>query len=492
MAKRLEKLFLVILCILLVPVLITVLFNKINIDLFGTRKLVIVSLIFIVVLLFGLSKIYKIWDRVKISEVKFLICITILYFILLICFALYFMQDGYAETSWVYEGANILANGGSILGDGYYEIKFAQFQYLSGILFVAVFFEKIAVFFHLNERIFLVVINCILTSTVLPSSYYICKKIFSKRAAWYSVIILFCYIPIYFTSCIFYNYTFILAFPVGILALYVSMMEKDNVCIKQIIAIGFLTGLGYCIFNVCAVVAIAVFIELFLLRNKKKIALLIGLTSIVFSIVFSIYFNSQYYTYIYNEGIYNENKYPMLESTVYVGLNKDTYGRFSVEDEDFIKSYDSYQSKKAALRSQIKERWNGMSNGDKVKFLMNKTAVNFGNGTYYTEWTSNDNLWKQRKIIRFFSKDYDDVKYYRSFFGAANLLFLLGVCVTSIWGIRNRYATLVPWISIFGIMIVSLISETNPRHILDYLSFLIVIFANFCDILYERLERKMK
>lgn len=486
MNKILEKIFFITFIVFFVLIIVATLLNTPNADLLGTRKLVPLFLI-ISIGLFGL--LHRWGDKLNFSRwnQRSIYYLSIIYFVFLFLFSLYFMQDGYAETSWVYEGAKILANGDKILNNEYYQVKFSQFHYLKGILFVAAFFEKIAVILHINEKNFLSFINSVMIATTLPSTYYVCKKMFNDKIAWYSVSMLFVYLPIYFASCIFYNYTFVYAFPIGILALYVSL-DYNKLCMKKLVAISFLAGFGYNIFSVCIIVLIAILIDIIVLKkNRVNKGILIGIFTLVFTLIFSAFFEKLYNENIYDERLYDAFKYPMLESTVYVGLNADTNGRFSVADEEYIKSFDNYEAKKQALQQQIVYRWEQMDLSDKFMHAVNKGSLNFGSGTYYTEWTSNDNLCKDRKLITFFSKDFDDVKFYRSFYTALNLWLLIGMCVSVF--LKRDKSTLVPWLSIFGMLLITIITETNPRHVLPYFPFIVIMFAFSFEGILTKLEK---
>ena len=231
-------------------------------------------------------------------------------------------------------------------------------------------------------------------------------------------------------------------------------------------------------------------IDIILLKKSNiKNALYISVFSLLFVSCFSIFFSNEYKEKIFVEDLYERYKYPVLESTMYVGVNEMTLGLYSVEDRDYIDSFETYDDKKQELRKAIVARMEKMNTLEKIEFFINKTAVNFGNGTYYSEFVSNDNLVKPRKLIQFFSKDFDNVKYYRSFYGALNLLMLVGLCLSMAYGFKKEYRTLVPWISIFGVLLVTLISETNPRHVLAYVPFIIIIASYMVSIVEEKITK---
>lgn len=490
MPSILSKLFFGVSLVIFFPAIVAIYFNTPKLDLLGTRKLINCFIVFIFVAMCiyvkGLSLII---DKIK-NETKFICILSIIYCGCLFLFSLYFMQGGHAETYWVYGAGRVLANKEDLRTSqgGYFMDVFSKYHYLKGILFVTSFFERIAIFLNIDCKIFLSFVNAVLISISLPSVFYVCKKIFNRKTAFYSITICLIFLPIYFSTCIFYNYVFIYSFPIAILALYVSLDGENG--LKKGILIGFLSGIGFCVFNTCIIVTVALLIDIILLKKSNiKNALYISVFSLLFVSCFSILFSNEYEEKIFVEDLYERYKYPVLESTMYVGVNEMTLGLYSVEDRDYIDSFETYDDKKKELRKAIVARMKRMNTLEKIEFFINKTAVNFGNGTYYSEFVSNDNLVKPRKLIQFFSKDFDNVKYYRSFYGALNLLMLVGLCLSMAYGFKKEYRTLVPWISIFGVLLVTLISETNPRHVLAYVPFIIIIASYMVSIVEEKITK---
>lgn len=488
-SNLLSNLFFGVCLIIFIPVTIAIYFNTPNLDLLGTRKLVnLFAILILIVASIYIRGLNYIIHKIK-YERKFIFILSIIYFVCLFLFSLLFLQEGHAETYWIKDAGRILGYGEDLrlAQGGYYTVIFSKYHYLKGILFITAFFERIAVMLHIDENIFLSFVNSVLITTSLPSVFYVCKKIFNRKTAYYSITICMIFLPVYFSTCIFYNYVFIYSIPISILALYVSMNEKTN-NLKQGVLVGILSGIGFCVFNTCIIVTIAILIDIVLLKksNVKNAAYIVGF-SLLFVCCFNAFFSEKYEEKIFVQDIYESYKYPVLESTAYVGVNEETLGLYSVEDRDYIDSFKTYDDKKKGLRNAISARLESMTTLEKIEFFINKTAVNFGNGTFYSEFVTNDNLINQKDIIQFFSKDYDNVKFYRSFYGALNLLMLIGLCMSMIYGFKKEYNTLAPWISIFGVLLVTLISETNPRHVLAYVPFIVIIASYMMSMVEEKI-----
>lgn len=245
----------------------------------------------------------------------------------------------------------------------------------------------------------------------------------------------------------------------------------------------FIASIGTSVFTIVAVSIIAVLIDMIL--NRKKEAVLLGIVVLLGTIMI----NRITYRVI-DESLYNsndlqvmveKNEIPMFLSTMYVGLNYDNLGLYSSKDLSYILSFDTYEEKVEGLIEPIKSRLNiGHNLPD---FLLRKSTINFGQGTFYTEQVSNDRLLVERSSIRFFSSDFSQVVYYRSFFCAMNIIFF---CLM-LWLIKKRYHNFdLLYLTIFGVWLVSLICETDSRHIFPYLPLFIVMSAYAISVLADK------
>ena len=119
-------------------------------------------------------------DKIK-NETKFICILSIIYCGCLFLFSLYFMQEGHAETYWVYGAGRVLANKEDLRTSqgGYFMDVFSKYHYLKGILFVTSFFERIAIFLNIDCKMFLSFVNTVRVSTLFTMSFTNSKRLLS-------------------------------------------------------------------------------------------------------------------------------------------------------------------------------------------------------------------------------------------------------------------------------------------------------------------------
>lgn len=453
-------------------------------DLFGNKQWVLRSyfLIFVYVcFLLIMSKApFLSWN--KIVE-RVVVCLFLLFCIFA---SYYFANDGLYEISVVNDAAQAIVSGKDL--DTSYLDFLSRYNYIRAVTCYA------AIWYKIGGKAIVSLAVC----GGMTLGFWVCLQILklckgNNSSLWVCSGLFYISVPIFLSCSIFYNYTVVFWMPVTILYLYM-LLQKEPERKKRLTYYGLIiviASMGTSVFTVVAVPVIAVVIDMIL--NRKKEAVLLGI-AVLFG---TIMINKITYRVI-DESLYNnndlqvlieKNEIPMFLSTMYTGLNYDSLGLYTNEDLAYVLSLDTYEEKVEGCTEQIKNRLSIGS--DLPSFLFRKSSVNFGQGTYYTEAVSNNRLLTERSVIRFFSQDFPQVVYYRSFFCAMNIIFL---CLM-LWLIKKRYENFnLMYLTMFGVWMVSLICETDSRHIFPYLPLFIVMSAYAISILasnYLESERVM-
>ena len=435
--------------------------------LFGEKQYVLLSLVIILLyysVLYAFSKTRLLaWNRKK--EVV----IVVLFLALCLFSAYYFANEGVSEIPAVIKAAKFFSSCETI-DDAFMEFL-SQYRYLSPIIVWA------AVCYKVGGKIFAsVVVSAGMTLGLFVSLQVIKRLKGNNTSLWICTGLFFISIPIYLSCNIFYNFSLVFWVPITEIYLYLLYSDecdksRKNLYFILMIIIGIF---GISIFSIVAVPLIAISFGLIFSRKKEVImlALLILLGTSIFSNITGKYVMNKIFDTDELQKMVYENEFPMTLSTMYVGLHDKTMGFVSMFDFWYIRSFKSYKEKQQGLRPQIIDRLDKAVRNP--GFILTKSSINFCQGSYYSELVSEEGLLKEREIIRYFSKNYPEVVYYLSFFCAMNI-FLILLMLTSIVMRITDFNTL--RLSILGAWMVTMISETDSRHVFAFLPLFIVMGA---------------
>lgn len=433
--------------------------------LFGKKKIVLFSMVVIIVLLYFCNWFLKkvsMWNR------TIEVIILSLYFALCLFFSYYFANKGVFEIGVVDDISNSILWGGQC---DYYTLDFmSRYSYLRSLACFS------TVFSICGEKIKALYV-CLGMTMGLFSSLELLKMIgYTPRTLMMTTLFFYTSVPLYLSCSIFYNYTVVFWIPITIITLYYMIMLGDG-RISLYISLISICVIGVCIFSIVWVPIIAMAIDMILNRKYKSIL------TIFIIIILSAFLNSAAYHLIDNK-IYNtpelrsmceKNEIPMFASTLYTGLNDDSIGFYTNDDLIHILELPSYEEKLAFLKreniNRIKEK-----KGKIVDFTFKKSSLTFGHGTFNTEAVSNHGLLKERGVIKYFSNDFEEVRFYRSFYCALNVIMLV-LIVIGIVAKKEINDNNILYLTILGFWMVSMISETDSRHMLPCLPLLFVLAA---------------
>lgn len=430
--------------------------------LFGGKKIVLASMIIILAAIYLINFIFT-----KISEWNRMLEIIVLcfYFMLCLLFSYYFANKGMFEIGVINDVSNAIACGGEC---DYSTLDFmSRYSYLRSLACFA------SIFSLAGEKVKSIYL-CLGMVMGLFSSLEFLKMIkCTPKALFMTSVFFYVSMPLYLSCSVFYNYTLVFWIPITIITLYCKI-RAGNYNILLAVLLVVISTLGICLFSIVWVPVIAIVIDMFFCKNRK---MFISVITIIISVTL---LNSISYKLV-DEKIYNtpelrnlceQNEIPMFASTLYTGLNDDSVGFYTNDDVIQILAISSYDEKKEFLKEESINRIIG-KRGHLLDFVLKKSSLTFGHGTFNTEAVSNDGLLKERRLIKYFSKDYEEVRYFRGFYCAFNILLLI-LIVLQIMARRSKDNNII-YLVILGFWMVSMISETDSRHMMPCLPFLFVL-----------------
>ena len=390
---------------------------------------------------------------------------------------------------------------------GHRFIHFCERPNLLFMLFFARMLNRGLFLFGLDNYhiLVLMMVGVIFVNITITLVFYVIKSaigIIEGYIAWIFAIIL-----IAFNPWITVPYSDILSMPfvIGILFLYVKLIEATNERKKNYIAvtIGIVAAIGYLIKPHSVVVLIAVFIIQFLrdidtfwLRKaliKEKQALpkgeylskylvlftLIGL--IVPMVLFGFFVRTQNFINIdENRAIPFEHYIMMGMSLQEVGVGRYRRGSWYEPDKTFTLSHLTTAEMRAANREMIVERLRNFGFIGYTEFLVTKARWVMGDGTFY--WGEYSRLRSegasdlQLRLRHIFCRHGENYSYI-PYFMQGIWLFILFWCFVSVFlkkEVVNNVFNVVICALIGGILLIMLM-EARSRYLISYLPLFAIV-----------------
>lgn len=431
-------------------------------------------------------------------------------FLAMVVFAYLFECRGRLEMLFVNEGAKFwaltgnLKNGPSLQwhNDIYftYEECFMVYNNIYNTLLYLVGGYKFLLLIGVSTdhlRFAASVLVCFKTALAFPMLFYIVKKNRDVKAGLYAVILLLTCFPILVSAPIVYHYTISFTYPLVILLLYTIASHTTQKLVWWLSNIGIvlIAVLGYLIMKTPIIVMIAIIIEIVLLKKgcPQKRLFATAILAIALSLLCSAGITRYQRAHHFDDKYYDNMHLPPL-TWVFVGMNEESCGIFDLQDQLFYWQFPSIAEKNAALSQAILDRLTKMGAVGTIKHLYRKTLVEFGTGTYYSDIPLRFDPVRQNELLRYFSDRSDEVKYYRCLTQGIHLAYLLLLTISAYARARKRRydTTSVPWITLFGLLLVTLPNETSPRHIYCFIPIILYCAAMGMSDLQRYMESRGK
>jgi hypothetical protein len=426
------------------------------------------------------------------SEKKF-------YIFIVICFlAVYFLEIFVTSHIWFYPGwdASIVRDSAKLLVDtnakGFYDLDSAYHYYYyskfpNNIIIghtLALLYKFGKIIFKSNPYFLILLFNNLLVNlSAMFATLCVYKISNSRNIAVISMlqgIVLLCLSPWIVVP---YTDTFAIIFPA---AIFFSYLYVKNPYIKYP-AIVFLGILGYYFKPTVIIILIAfaiIFVSLSLSRIierkhhfKKyiKVSVLTVATAILTFALISNFVSGEK-KYLASDTEFTITHFFMM------GLNKDTTGAYSAEDSIFSGSFDNVEQRQYANLTVAKQRLKEFGVSGYLKFLAQKTILNYNDGTFF--WAGEGNFYSDipeksdfwSNILR--GIYYDDGEYYW-IYNATEQILWLNILVCTVFCLlgkaKNGFAVELISLTLLGVSMFLLLFECRSRYLICFSPLFIVL-----------------
>ena len=407
------------------------------------------------------------------------------------------------DFSSLYDGAVEWLNTGTFAS--FYDYYYYYPNNLGPMTFLYVLFRIASRFGYHHYYSVGIFVTCILTSVMIGSTYYCCKRLFSSTEAVFSLCLFALYPPLYFCGSSFYTDILSMAFPPLILALFLigpentdmteSTQDKipenrnigNNVRKKKWICDLFLVltcYVGYFLKPTVFICMIAIFIVLLLQKNWRRLFSLLIETLLIFGICTAL-FHSYIYSHHLDKATADRMTTPK-ETWVMMGLNEN-FG-FSPDDTEFSRSFTDPAIRKEAVRAEIKNRITALGAKGIYKQMKLKAAIAFADGTFELSYMFLFGLARETRLTDFLTLlgshyaaywEGCSLPQYANLFFTAVFLFC---CVRMILKKQELSAVyLIAPLSVCGLIFFLMLWEVHPRYTINYFSYLIMLASCGCS-----------
>jgi integral membrane protein (TIGR03766 family) len=432
--------------------------------------------------------LFIIWNVVRKHLVNFidkngtriiLICSVVLFFT-----QIYVSYNIYFLTGWDAGGAVIPAARAIAFGMPVNNFNYYFSLYPNNISLVWIFSSVLKLSSKLglsnwgNGLMLLITINCFISSLSSFLTYKCVEKLIDKRWAVFSWIMYFLLVGTSPWVVITYSDPFALFLPILIFFIYSRDVSNKYNFIKWFL-IGILSFLGYGIKPQVIILLISIgIIEIWrflFLSNAEKMKKCIMLAALILSFVLS---NNLYKVMCKQTG-FNIDKKMALGASHFamMGMNEKCGGYYSFEDVRYSNSFTEPAERSKANIKVIKERLKNFGAQGYKKFLMKKTLVNYGDGTFawsmeggfYNELYADKNKWSSPVLKSFYYSDGSNYKKTSTLQQAvwiAAVASMLGLIFIKKQQMDRNTAVLM--LTILGLTVFQLLFEARARYLYSY------------------------
>lgn len=399
------------------------------------------------------------------------------------------------DFSSLYDGAVEWLNTGTFAS--FYDYYYYYPNNLGPMTFLYVLFRIVSRLGYHNYYNVGIFVTCLLTSVMVASTYYCCKKLFSATEAVFSLCLFALYPPLYFCGSSFYTDILSMAFPPLVFALFLAGSEalqsgdtaspdKRSICRKWLsdLLLVLACYIGYFLKPTVFICMIAIFIVLLLQKNWRRFLTLLVETLLVFGVC-TMLFHGYIYSHHLDRATADQMATPK-ETWVMMGLNEN-FG-FSPDDTEFSRSFTDPTARKEAVRTEIKNRLSALGAKGIYKQLRLKAVMAFADGTFELSYMFLFGLARETGLTDFLTllgSHYQiywegcSLPQYANLFFTAVFLFF---CAKAVFQKKEQPAVLliVP-LSVCGLMLFLMLWEVHPRYTINYFSYLIMLATWGCS-----------
>jgi integral membrane protein (TIGR03766 family) len=329
-----------------------------------------------------------------------------------------------------------------------------------------------------NGLMALITINCFISSVSSFLTYKCVEKLINRRWAMFSWILYFLLVGTSPWVVITYSDPFTLFLPILIFFIYSRELPNKYNFIKWFL-IGILSFLGYRIKPQVIIILISISIieiwHFLFLTNSQKMKKCIILAALILSFFLS---NNLYKVMCKQTGFSIDTKMALGASHfAMMGMNEKCGGYYSYEDVRYSNSFADPADRSKANLKVIKERLNDFGVYGYSRFLMKKTLVNYGDGTFawseeggfYNELYADKNKWISPALKSYYYSNRSNYKKTSTLQQAvwiAAVVSMLGLIFIKKQQMDRNTAVLM--MAILGLTFFQLLFEARARYLYSY------------------------
>lgn len=337
------------------------------------------------------------------------------------------------------------------------------------------------------------VFNAIIVSISIILLYLVTKKIFGNRKALMVLIISLLTTPFYLYSAIYYTDTLSMFMMLLIAFIYLKMKDINKEKKFKIafgwIVLGITIFIGIKIKITTGFIVIAYIIYKLLkcdIKNTcKEIAYIIPTI-----IILTIIYNSILNIILPNKEYIDNEKIP-IEHWIMMGLYEN--GGYHQEDYEYTQQFATYQEKKEATISKIKERLSNYDANSFLKHINAKLKYAWTDGTYLSSEKVRREPVNSNILHEFVLSSGKYSSYYKYVPQVMHMSMLIFILIGLVKNLKNKdfeNKNILFYILMFGFMAFLLIWENRSRYLLTVVPYLMMLQLEGIEILSEKVKER--
>lgn len=316
--------------------------------------------------------------------------------------------------------------------------------------------------------------NIIMIDIAIIFTFLIAKEILSKKHTIMLMLFLTITNPIYMYVTYFYTDTLSMLFPVAILYMYILFNKNREKKSKYIylIIIALLSTIGMYIKMTVLIMTIAIIIYELLLRDKGKLkyACIIPIFILIFH---TIFYNTVAYMNIINKEKIEQKALPFQ---YYLLLGLEYPGSLnSLEDYVISTGTDGRENKVKVINNVIEKKINLKKEKDWKSLINKKLTYTWADGTYFIMEKLTTKMYNKHPLQVILKYG----KYHKQFLYITDIIhfsMIILICISGLLFRKNKKDGIeIMKISIFGLFLYLLISETRSRYLVNYIPIMVLL-----------------
>ncbi|MCL2527864.1 MAG: glycosyltransferase family 39 protein [Defluviitaleaceae bacterium] len=378
----------------------------------------------------------------------------------------------------IFDGARMWALTGSLdhhtIFHGTYLQYFAMFsnQWGSTFLFRWLFWIY-NLFGGTDFHIPALVWNVALVQVMVFSLYAAAKRLKGPGAGLFVLFLLGVFLPFHFFGAVYYTDT--LSMPFTAIAFSLYLRAKDELDLrKKLITFGLCglaVAIGATIKFTVVIILVAIVIDYLLAKEQGFVhRLLCSIAAVSVAVIVIGSFN-MYMNRVIGPEMIDRHRVPRAH-WVMMGLNH--YGFYNPQDYDFTMGIPDFETRQSEVTRVARERLRERGVGGMARLYLAKFAINMGDGTYEMYRILHQNPVNQTRlhdITLSGGRNYNAYVHIATGFTTAFLLLMLA---GAIHGFRKLSHTAVPWLSLFGLVMILTVWESGARLAMNFFPMLVM------------------